>query len=207
VCSYLWGVVEHLRPVLAAMVEYCEHPIVMPMSNPTSKAECTPEQAYEWTGGKAVVATGSPFAAVTLADGSVRVPGQGNNVYIFPGVGLGAVLCANIIADVDVRITQDDMRSAAKLCASMAPDSMLDVGCLYPPLTDLRAVTVGVPSSALVCRPCGSSFAIFRAVVFDGWCGACYCSSGGAMERALRSCLQIGELAQPTNHLCPLCRG
>jgi len=132
------------QPVLAAMTEYCENPVVMPMSNPTSKAECTPAQAYEWTNGKAIVATGSPFKPVTLADGTVRIPGQGNNVYIFPGVGLGAVVCAGKDADADVRVTQEDMRCAAKICASMTPDDMLTAGCLYPPLTDLRTVSAAI---------------------------------------------------------------
>ena len=60
------------------------------MSNPTSKAECTPEQAYTWTNGKAIVATGSPFDPVTLEDGTVRIPSQCNNMYVFPGIGLAA---------------------------------------------------------------------------------------------------------------------
>ena len=79
--------------MVASMVEYTDSPIVMPMSNPTAKAECTPAQAYEWTGGKAVVATGSPFEPVTMPDGRTLIPSQCNNMYVFPvrlAVGPGA---------------------------------------------------------------------------------------------------------------------
>ena len=67
-----------------------DRPIIMPMSNPTSKSECTPQQAYEWTDYRAVVATGSPFDAVEKPDGTVLIPSQCNNMYIFPGIGLAA---------------------------------------------------------------------------------------------------------------------
>lgn len=75
--------------MVSAMVDYTDTPIVMPMSNPTAKAECTPAQAYEWTQGKAVVATGSPFEPVTL-NGKTMIPSQCNNMYVFPGIGLAA---------------------------------------------------------------------------------------------------------------------
>ena len=65
------------------MAAKCDNPIIMPMSNPTSKAECTPEQAYEWTNGRAIVATGSPFEPVVTADGKTVIPSQCNNMYGF----------------------------------------------------------------------------------------------------------------------------
>lgn len=75
--------------VVRAMASVNSRPIIMPMSNPTSKSECSPEQAYKWTDGRAVVATGSPFAAVNF-NGKTFIPSQCNNMYIFPGIGLAA---------------------------------------------------------------------------------------------------------------------
>jgi len=76
--------------MIRSMTAYCEAPIIMPMSNPTSKCECTAEQAYKWTDGKAIVATGSPFPSYTHTDGRVLIHSQCNNMYIFPGLGLAA---------------------------------------------------------------------------------------------------------------------
>ena len=83
-----------------------ERPVVFALSNPTSKAECTAEQAYAWSGGRALFASGSPFAAVRRSSGRTLVPAQGNNAYIFPGIGLGAIA-------VGARRVTDEMFMAA----------------------------------------------------------------------------------------------
>jgi malate dehydrogenase (oxaloacetate-decarboxylating)(NADP+) len=125
------------QPVLAAMARLNERPIVFALSNPTSKAECTAEQAYTWTEGRAIFASGSPFAPVTLA-GKTYVPGQGNNAYVFPGIGLGAIACG-------AKLVIDEMVfAAAHALAQQASESDLKRGLIYPPLTTIREVSAAI---------------------------------------------------------------
>lgn len=122
------------KPVLKTMAELNDRPIVFALSNPTSKSECTAKQAYAWTEGRAIFASGSPFDPVDF-DGRTFVPGQGNNAYIFPGVGLGA------IAVEATEVTDEMFRAAAKELARQVTDADLALGRIYPPLSNIRNVS------------------------------------------------------------------
>jgi malate dehydrogenase (oxaloacetate-decarboxylating)(NADP+) len=117
-----------------------ERPIVFALSNPTSKAECTAEQAYRWSGGRALFASGSPFDAVTL-NSRTFVPRQGNNSYIFPGVGLGAIACGAR------RITDEMFMAAARTLAEQVTEADLAQGSLYPPLSKVRDVSAHIAAA------------------------------------------------------------
>ena len=114
-----------------------EAPVIFALSNPTSKAECSAEDAYLWSDGRAVFASGSPFGVVHV-NGEIKVPGQGNNAYIFPGLGLGA-LCGGI-----TRITDEMLIAAAETLAGCVTDKEIAQGCLYPPLHVIRDVSVKI---------------------------------------------------------------
>jgi malate dehydrogenase (oxaloacetate-decarboxylating)(NADP+) len=125
------------QEVLRSMAEYNARPIVFALSNPTSKAECTAEQAYQRTDGRALFACGSPFPAVSTG-GKTFVPRQGNNSYIFPGVGLGAIACGA------KRITEEMFLAAADALALQVTQADLDQGSLYPPLANIRRVSAHI---------------------------------------------------------------
>ncbi len=123
--------------VLRAMADCNVRPIVFALSNPTSKAECSAEQAYSGTDGRALFAGGSPFAPVQVG-GKTLVPRQGNNSYIFPGVGLGVIACGA------TRIIDEMFLAAAHTLAAQVTQADLEQGSLYPPLAQIRAVSVQI---------------------------------------------------------------
>ena len=125
------------EPILRTFADQELHPIVFALSNPTSKAECTAEEAYRWTDGRALFASGSPMAPVEL-DGHLFSPRQANNVYIFPGLGLGVVATqARVVSDAMFLV-------AARTLADCVTPGDLAEGALFPPLPDIRQVSVRI---------------------------------------------------------------
>jgi malate dehydrogenase (oxaloacetate-decarboxylating)(NADP+) len=125
------------QPVVEAMARLNQRPLIFALSNPTSKSECSAEEAYGWTQGRAIFASGSPFDPVSL-NGTTFVPGQANNSYIFPGVGLG------VIASEAVRVTDEMFFAAAKALAKEVAESDLKQGRIYPPLSRIREVSASI---------------------------------------------------------------
>jgi malate dehydrogenase (oxaloacetate-decarboxylating)(NADP+) len=125
------------EPVLRAMAAVNELPVIFALSNPTSRAECTAEQAYRSTGGRAVFSSGSPCAPVEI-DGRRFAPSQTNNAYVFPGVGLG------VTAIGARRVTDEMLLAAAQSLADQADDATLRTGALLPPLERIREVSLRI---------------------------------------------------------------
>jgi malate dehydrogenase (oxaloacetate-decarboxylating)(NADP+) len=128
------------REVIEEMTRLNARPIVFALSNPTSKSECTAEQAYRWSDGRALFACGSPFDPVTLG-GRTFVPRQGNNSYIFPGVGLAAIVSRA------TRVTDEMFMAAAHALARQVTDADLAQGSLYPPLAQVRDVSAHIATA------------------------------------------------------------
>ena len=128
------------QTVVERMSAVNPRPVIFALSNPTSKAECTAEQAYAWSKGRAIFASGSPFAPVTY-EGRTYRPGQGNNAYVFPGIGLGAVVCRAR------QIPDEFFLAAARTLARLVTSRDLAQGSLYPPLRDIRKISLAIAVS------------------------------------------------------------
>ena len=114
-----------------------ERPLIFPLSNPTSRAECTAQQAFEWSEGRCIFASGSPFDPVKVGD-KTYVPGQGNNAYIFPGVAMAAIFSGATV------IPNESFLVAARSLAEQVTQHHLDEGRLFPPLALVREVTLEI---------------------------------------------------------------
>ncbi|MCF7825249.1 MAG: NAD-dependent malic enzyme [Candidatus Marinimicrobia bacterium] len=126
--------------IIKEMMKYSEQPIIFALSNPTTKSECTAQQAYRWTKGKVIFASGSPFDPVRMG-GKIFVPGQGNNMFIFPGVGLGASLCQA------KKVTDAMFYMAAKTLAEMVTEEELTLRTVYPDLRKIRQISLTIATA------------------------------------------------------------
>jgi malate dehydrogenase (oxaloacetate-decarboxylating)(NADP+) len=125
------------RPIVETMARINERPVVFALSNPTANSECTADEAYAWSDGRALFASGSPFPAVTRG-GRSFLPRQANNAYIFPGVGLGIIACGSR------RVTERMFLTAARKLAAAVTDTDLRSGALFPPLQRIREVSASI---------------------------------------------------------------
>lgn len=125
------------KEVIETVSSFNEKPVILALSNPTSQSECTAEEAYTWSKGRAIFASGSPFDPVSI-DGKTFIPGQSNNAYIFPGLGLGLVISGTI------RVHEDMLLAASEALAEQVTKEHLDQGLIYPPFRNIRKISAHI---------------------------------------------------------------
>ncbi|KAG8067389.1 hypothetical protein GUJ93_ZPchr0005g15638 [Zizania palustris] len=125
------------KEVVEAMASFNERPVIFSLSNPTTHSECTAEEAYTWTQGRAVFASGSPFDPVEY-EGKTYVPGQSNNAYVFPGFGLGVVISGAI------RVHDDMLLAASRALAEQVSEDNYARGLIFPPFTNIRKISAHI---------------------------------------------------------------
>ncbi|MFK8026552.1 MAG: NAD-dependent malic enzyme [Gammaproteobacteria bacterium] len=130
------------QEIIEQMSRINARPAIFALSNPTSHAECTAEQAYQWSNGNAIFSSGSPFDMVEYKEKTLK-PGQGNNAYIFPGIGLGVVACQAKLIDDDMFLV------AARELAAQVSESDLSSGALYPPLNNIREISSNIAEAVI----------------------------------------------------------
>ncbi|EXB74576.1 NADP-dependent malic enzyme [Morus notabilis] len=128
------------KEVIEAMSTINEKPIILALSNPTSQSECTAEEAYTWSQGRAIFASGSPFPPVEY-EGKVFVPGQANNAYIFPGFGLGLLMSGTI------RVHDEMLLAASEALAAQVSQENFDKGLIYPPFANIRKISAHIAAN------------------------------------------------------------
>lgn len=131
------------QAIINAMATVNERPVIIALSNPTSHTECTAEEAYRWSAGRAIFASGSPFPPVTYA-GKLLKPGQGNNAYIFPGIGLGVTVSKARL------ITESMFLVAAQALSNQILPEEIENGAIYPSIHRVRAVSLAI--AVAVCQ-------------------------------------------------------
>ncbi|XP_015934969.1 NADP-dependent malic enzyme [Arachis duranensis] len=128
------------KEVIEAMASLNKKPLILALSNPTSQSECTAEEAYTWSKGQAIFASGSPFDPVEY-EGKVFVPGQANNAYIFPGFGLGLIISGAI------RVRDEMLLAASEALAAQVSQENYDKGLIYPPFSNIRKISAHIAAN------------------------------------------------------------
>ncbi|KAH6835906.1 NADP-malic enzyme 3, partial [Perilla frutescens var. hirtella] len=128
------------KEIVEAMAANNEKPLILALSNPTTQSECSAEEAYTWSEGRAIFASGSPFPPFEY-NGKTYVSGQSNNAYIFPGFGLGLIMSGT------VRVHHDLLLAASEALASQTTEENHANGLIYPPFTNIRKISAHIAAN------------------------------------------------------------